>query len=141
MERERGRGRIQYIFGHTDDTTGFLSFVRVQDGDSSGWSPLNVGWLLKEGRFEQLDKTRSRMRNFRDPGTGWSGHMQVELVDVAGRRMEAEGFAVSHMSEQGAGSNALMRWEYEGRIGWGEDQDGWQLEHFRKMLSALRASR
>lgn len=139
VERERGRGRIQYIFGHTDDSTGFLSFVRVQDGDAAGWSPLNVGWLLKDGRFEQLDKTRSRMRNFRDPATGWSAHMEVELADVAGRRMEAEGFAVSHMCEQGAGSNALMRWEYEGRVGWGEDQDGWQLAHFRKMLAAMRA--
>ena len=34
VERERGRGRIQYIFGHTDDQTGFLSFVRPQDGDA-----------------------------------------------------------------------------------------------------------
>jgi hypothetical protein len=140
VERERGRGRIQYIFGHTDDTTGFLSFVRVQDGDRQGWSPLNVGWLLKDGRFEQLDKTRSRMRNFRDPATGWSAHMQVELVDLSGRRMEAEGFAVSHMCEHGAGSNALMRWEYDGRRGWGEDQDGWQLAHFRKMLGAMRST-
>src|SRR5690606_25893314 len=32
IERERGRGRLQYIFGHTDERTGFLSFVRPQDG-------------------------------------------------------------------------------------------------------------
>jgi hypothetical protein len=141
VERERGRGRIQYIFGHTDAQTGFLSFVRPQDGDAAGWSPMNVGWLLLDGEFQRLDKTRSRMRNFRDPETGWSAHMQVELVDVAGRRMEAEGFAVSHMCENGAGSNALMRWEYDGKIGWGEDQDGWRLDHFQKMLRALRATR
>ncbi len=36
VERERGRGRIQYIFGHTDGQTGFLSFVRPQDGDAVG---------------------------------------------------------------------------------------------------------
>jgi hypothetical protein len=141
IERERGRGRIQYIFGHTDARTGFLSFVRPQDGDASGWSPLNVGWLLRDGEFQRLDRTRSRMRNYRDPATGWSAHMQVELVDVTGRSMDAEGFAVSHMCEHGAGSNALMRWEYDGQIGWGEDQDGWQLDHFQKMLGALRATR
>ncbi len=141
VERERGRGRIQYIFGHTDGQTGFLSFVRPQDGDARGWSPLNVGWLLREGVFERLDKTKSRMRNFRDPRTGWSAHMEVDLTDVAGRHMEAEGFAVSHMCEHGAGSNALMRWEYDGHIGWGEDQDGWRLDHFQKMLRALRAHR
>lgn len=141
IERERGRGRIQYIFGHTGARTGFLSFVRPQDGDAAGWSPLNVGWLLKDGVFERLDRSRSRMRNFRDPNTGWSAHMEVELVDVAGRTMEAEGFALSHMCEHASGANALMRWEYDGQIGWGEDQDGWRAEHFVKMLTALRSTR
>jgi hypothetical protein len=138
IERERGRGRIQYIFGHSDDQTGFLSFVRPQDGDAEGWSPLNVGWLLKDGEFQRLDKTRSKMRNHRDPNTGWSGRMEVELVDVTGRTMQAEGESVAHMCEAGAGSNALMRWEYDGKTGWGEDQDGWRPDHFHAMLDALR---
>jgi hypothetical protein len=140
IERERGRGRIQYIFGHTGAETGFLSFVRPQDGDAAGWSPMNMGWLLKDGVFQRLDKTKSHMRNFRDPNTGWSAHMEVVMTDVTGRTMEAEGFSVSHMCEQAAGSNALMRWEYEGQIGWGEDQDGWRLDHFAKMVAALRAT-
>jgi hypothetical protein len=141
IERERGRGRIQYIFGHTGADSGFLSFVRPQDGDAAGWSPMNVGWLLRDGVFERLDKSKSRMRNFRDPATGWSAHMEVDITDVTGRRMEAEGFTVSHMCENGAGSNALMRWEYDGQIGWGEDQDGWRVDHFQKMVRALRAVR
>ena len=141
VERERGRGRIQYIFGHSDERTGFLSFVRPQDGDAAGWSPMNMGWLLREGVFHRLDKTRSRMRNYRDPRTGWSAHMEVDLTDMAGRTMQAEGFTVSHMCENAAGSNALMRWEYDGQIGWGEDQDGWRVDHFAKMLGQLRAVR
>jgi hypothetical protein len=141
IERERGRGRIQYIFGHTDERTGFLSFVRPQDGDAAGWSPLNAGWLLKDGVFHRIDKAKSRMRNFRDPNTGWSAHMQVDITDRAGRRMEAEGFAVSYMCESGSGANALMRWEYDGKVGWGEDQDGWRVDHFQKMMRALRATR
>jgi hypothetical protein len=141
VERERGRGRIQYIFGHTDERNGFLSFVRPQDGDAEGWSPMNNGWLLRDGVFANIDKTKSRMKNFRDPMTGWSDHMLVEAFDFAGRRMTAEGFAVSHMCEHGGGSNALFRWELDGKIGWGEDQDGWRPEHFRRMLDALRASR
>lgn len=102
---------------------------------------MNVGWLLKEGVFGRLDKAKSRMRNFRDPNTGWSTHMQVKLTDVTGRAMDAEGYAVSWMSESGAGANALMRWECDGMIGWGEDQDGWRPEHFTEMLHALRAIR
>jgi hypothetical protein len=27
------------------------------------------------------------------------------------------------------------------KIGWGEDQDGWRLDHFAKMTRALRATR
>lgn len=143
IERERGRGRIEYIFGHADDRTGFLSFVRPQDGDAKGWSPLNVGWLLKDGRFVRLDKTRSKMRNFRNRDTGWSEHMEVLLVDREGRSMEAEGFAVSYMCENGTGATAaLFRWEFEGQMGWGEDQDGgWRGDHFTKMVQALRATR
>jgi hypothetical protein len=140
IERERGRGRIQYIFGHVDATTGFLGFVRPQDGNAAGWSPMNVGWLLRDGEFRRLDPERSRMKNFRDPRTGWSAHMLVDLVDRSGRRMEAEGFSVSHMCEKGAGSNSLMRWELDGRVGWGEDQDGWQLPHFQRMLQAMRGT-
>jgi hypothetical protein len=34
-----------------------------------------------------------------------------------------------------------MRWEYDGKIGWGEDQDGWRVDHFQKMMRALRATR
>ena len=141
VERERGRGRIQYIFGHTDAQTGFLSFVRPQDGDARGRSPLNVGWLLKDGRFERLDKTKSWMRTYRDPRTGWSSHMEVFLADQAGRTMEAEGFAVSYMCEHQTSAHALMRWEYDGKIGWGEDQDVWSPAHWAKLLRALRAVR
>ncbi len=142
IERERGRGRIQYIFGHTADArTGFLSFVRPQDGDAKGWSPLNMGWLLRDGEFQRLDKTQSAMRSYRDRDTGWSQHMDVRLVDETGRSMEAEGFAVSHMCEHGSGANALMRWEFDGQIGWGEDQDGWRVDHFTRMHDALRAVR
>jgi len=139
IERERGRGRIDYIFGHADDQTGFLSFVRPQDGDARGRSPLNMGWLLKDGRFTRLDKAKSWMKVWRDPRTGWSQHMEVTLTDREGRTMEAEGLAMSWMSEHGTGANALMRWSFEGRTGWGEDQDGWRGEHFQRMLAALNS--
>lgn len=140
IERERGRGRIDYIFGHAGADTGFLGFVRPQDGDGSGWMPMNVGWLLRDGEFAYLDKAKSRMLNFRDPLTGWNTHMQVALTDELGRTMDVEGFAVSRMSEAGYGTNQLMRWEMDGKIGWGEDQDVWTGNHFVRMLDALKAA-
>ena len=142
IERERGRGRIQYIFGHSGPQTGFLAFVRVAEGDATGFSPLNHGWLLRDGRFERLAKSASRMRNHRDPVTGWSSHMDVHLTDVTGREMTAEGFTVSHICERaGGGSTALMRWEFDGELGWGEDQDIWHPKHFDRMRAALHATR
>ncbi len=63
------------------------------------------------------------------------------MTDVVGRSMRAEGFSVSHMCEHASGSNALMRWECDGKIGWGEDQDVWRRDHFTEMLAALRVTR
>jgi hypothetical protein len=33
-----------------------------------------------------------------------------------------------------------MRWDFDGKIGWGEDQDVWQGDHFMRMLDALKAA-
>jgi hypothetical protein len=142
IERERGRGRIEYIYGHSlDFQTGFLGFVRMQEADAKGWAPMNVGWLLKDGVFGRIDKDKSRMLNFRDPIAGWNSHMLVDLTDDQGRTMEAEGQSVSRMSEGGYGLNQLMRWEMEGKIGWGEDQDVWVGDHYARMVNAIRTTR
>ena len=140
IEREKGRGRIQYIFGHRPDGTGFLGFARLQDADADGWAPMNAGWIRRDGEFGTLDASQSRMRSFRNPKTGWCTHMQVELVDELGREMVSEGFTVSTMSEAGYGVNQLMRWDIDGGIGWGEDQDVWNPTHFVRMLDALKAT-
>ena len=65
--------------------------------------------------------------------------MQVEMLDAEGRTMLAEGTAVTRMSEAGYGTNQLMRWDFDGKVGWGEDQDVWNSKHFLRMLDALRA--
>jgi len=36
--------------------------------------------------------------------------------------------------------NQLMRWDIDGGIGWGEDQDVWNAAHFVRMLDALKAT-
>ncbi|MET0377144.1 MAG: hypothetical protein ABW128_23160 [Rhizorhabdus sp.] len=138
IERERGRGRIQYVFGHADEGTGFLGFVRPQDGNAAGWSPMNGGYLLHNGVYGSLDKQRSRLRCWRSVETGWCSHFEVEIVDQEGRSMQIEGAAVSRMSEAGYGTNQLVRWEFHRKIGWGEDQDVWNERHFLRMFDELR---
>ena len=98
---------------------------------------MNAGWIRRDGSFGSL-ADGSRMRVFRNPKTGWATHMQVELVDELGRTMQSEGFAVSTMSEAGYGVNQLMRWDIDGGIGWGEDQDVWRGDHFLRVLDALK---
>ena len=78
--------------------------------------------------------------NLRDTTFPGSAHMQVDLGDALGRTMEIEGFAISRMSELGYGVNQLMRWDFDGKIGWGEDQDVWNGPHIVRMLDALRVS-
>jgi hypothetical protein len=141
VERQRGRGRIQYMFGHVDASTGFLGFLRPQDGDAAGWSPVHVGWLLRDSEFGRLDAGRSRMRVYRDPDSGLTSHMEVELVDRRGRSMRVEGMAMSRIAERTAGGHSLMRWDFDGVIGWGEDQDVWRPDHFADLRAALGAVR
>ena len=102
---------------------------------------MNGGYLLRDGTYGSLNKNKSRMRAFRSPETGWCTHMQVELTDNLGREMVAEGMAVSRMSEAGYGTNQLMRWDYDGKIGWGEDQDCWHPRKWRQFLADERAAR
>ena len=47
----------------------------------------------------------------------------------------------SRIAERWGGGHSLMRWEMDGRIGWGEDQDVWKPEHFAAMREALQAVR
>ena len=142
VERSRGRGRIQYIFGTADAKTGFCAFVRPQDGDGSGWSPINSGFLMREGLVSPLVKQQSRMMAFRDPVFGFSRQILVAGADEAGRAFEAEGYAVSNMSFRGAPSqNALLRWEFDNKIAWGEDQDIWRPDHAEELLKTLRDNR
>ena len=140
VERERGRGRIQYVFGHVDATTGFLGFARPQEGDAKGWAPVHVGWQLRDGHFERLDAVRSRLRDWRDPATGWTAHIELELVDRTGRIMDVEGVATSRIAESGDTAHSLMRWEIDGQVAWGEDQDIWNPAHFRAMCDALQGA-
>ena len=94
---------------------------------------------MRDGQFGNLAASGSRMCAFRNPETGWCSHMAVELLDNLGRTMTIEGTAVSRMSEAGYGTNQLMRWDFDGKIAWGEDQDVWNGRHFQRMLQALRA--
>ncbi|QGN54209.1 hypothetical protein [Novosphingobium sp. Gsoil 351] len=99
---------------------------------------MNGGYLLRDGAYGSLNKAISRMRCFRSPETAWSAHMQVEMADLVGRKTTAEGMAMSQMSEAGYGTNQFMRWDFDGRVGWGEDQDVWDALHFVRMLDALK---
>jgi hypothetical protein len=57
----------------------------------------------------------------------------VDMNDVTGRWIEAEGFSGSHVGENAAGSNGFMRRESDGKVGRGEDRDGRRVDHFHEM--------
>jgi hypothetical protein len=56
--------------------------------------------------------------------------MEVEMTDVTGGPMEAEGFSLGRVWENASGSNALRRRDSDRKIGWGEDRDGRRADPF-----------
>lgn len=141
IDRERGRGRIQYIFGTADEKSGFLAFLRPQEGDETGWSPMNHGYLLRDGECIQL--ATGKLLDFRDPDTGFGDHYRFEATDEKGRELVADGYAVSRISDAssgGSGAHSLVRWAFDGKVGWGEDQDIWRPAHWADMMRQLQAT-
>lgn len=123
--------RAGYITGMTDPDTGFLAVTNVSpEGEKAAY-----GFLRRNGRTVPLaEGTRTGERN---PATGHSSTVRLDLTDQEGRRMIAEGEAVSRIvinRHSFIDINSLVRWDCGADgIAWGEEQDMWPMHHFEKM--------
>ena len=126
----RGRGRLSYVFGTVSPTEMFLVFclpARDADGDIER---LSSGYLVRDGRLRRLaDVTR---RNERDTATGAIASITLHGHDDEGLELNVSGHAVSRMALPGSSLciNTLLRFDVDGREGWGEDQDVWPMAEF-----------
>lgn len=132
-----GGGRLSYVFGTVSADEMFLIFTLPTSGEPAATeSALSSGYLVRDGRLRHLaDAVRV---DSRDTATGGVAEMRIVAHDVDGRELNVVGRAESRMFLPGSALciNTLVRFDVDGREGWGEDQDVWSMSRF----SAARRS-
>ena len=114
---KRGGGTSTYITCMIDPSTAFF-------GAGPG------GFLLLDG--VRLPLVSGSVRRERDKEWGFMTRIVVTGVDSAGRELEAVGDSVSRMAIPISGVagvcwQSLVRYEFNGVVGYGDDQDAWPL--------------
>ncbi|GMU79259.1 MAG: hypothetical protein AMXMBFR46_20520 [Acidimicrobiia bacterium] len=114
-EIHTGAGGIGYSFGVAGPRDAWLTYSIPQvDRD-----PVVCGFLLRDGEYGHV---LSGARNVRvDATTGWPTCIDIDAVDDLGRRLDVHGDALSR-HWKGHGGDTLMRWTWDDRTGFGEDQ-------------------
>jgi len=119
-----------YVTGAADAAHGFLAVTNPRpEGDRVAY-----GFLLRDGRTAGLAEGERRVD--RDPRAGWVTRITIEARDVAGREFVASGVTVSRMiinRHTFIDVNSLIRWDLDGTIAWGEDQDMWPVHRWARM--------
>lgn len=124
-------GRLSYVFGTVSAEEMFLIFTLPTSTEpAAAESALSSGYLVRDGRLRRL--ADAHRTDSRDPATGGVEQMRIAAQDVDGRRLNIVGNAVSRMFLPGGGLclNTLVRFDVDGREGWGEDQDVWSMARF-----------
>ncbi|MGE0388025.1 MAG: hypothetical protein AB7Q97_25145 [Gammaproteobacteria bacterium] len=122
---------VVYLFGHAAPDHGF--FVM-----GPGLGALH-GYIARGGR--RLELASSAQRIERDPGDGHIARIEVTARDEGGRELRALGTTVSFIlrpSGTGVALVHLVRWEFDGTVGWGELQDVWPCDLWARYRRAPR---
>jgi hypothetical protein len=119
-----------YITGMADPENGFLAVTNVRpEGDEIAY-----GFLRRDGRTVGL--AAGRRRADRDPASGFTTRIELEMTDQDGRRLTATGTPVSRIvinRHSFIDINSLVRWQLDDHeIAWGEEQDMWPVHRFSR---------
>jgi hypothetical protein len=108
---------------------GFLAVTNPRpEGDQVAY-----GFLRRDGRTAALAGGDRRVE--RDPRAGWITRITLEARDVEGRDMVASGVPVSRMiinRHTFIDVTSLIRWDLNGTLAWGEDQDMWPIHRWAR---------
>jgi len=126
--------RVGYSFGTAAADRGFLAFARPHRDGSSEPEPVTSGYLLRDGIRAPLVEGGRRV--VRDEAQGWPTRIELWATDADGRHLAVVGHAVNRIAFQAyprmLNWTSLMRWEDDGAVAWGEDQDVWPLGMWRR---------
>lgn len=125
-----------YITGATGPNDGFLAVTNVRDGRES----VAYGFLRIDGRTEDLASGERVVE--RDERHGWITAIRMTMTDTTGRRSIAIGAPISRMiinRHTFIDVNSLVRWEFDGVVACGEDQDMWPVHRWAARQREARA--
>lgn len=99
------------------------------------------GWLILDG--ERVAVQDARTKTVYDPETMMPTGCEAHVVDVAGREYHFSGQVTAgapiHPFPNNRAPICLVRWEYEGRTGWGDLQQSQGNDFLMRYLGANRA--
>ncbi len=119
--------RAAYVTGAMDEAHGFLAVTAT----TAEADPVAYGFLRRDGRTVGIAGGERTVT--RDPREGWIERIEVDAIDNDGRPLHAVGEPVSRMiinRHTFIDINSLVRWDVDGTVGWGEDQDMWPVHDF-----------
>jgi len=118
-----------YLTGASAAAHGFLAVTNPRPESE----PVAYGFLRRDGQTAALAGGERGVD--RDPRTGWITRVTLEARDVAGREMIASGVPVSRMiinRHTFIDVTSLIRWDLNGALAWGEDQDMWPVHRWAR---------
>jgi hypothetical protein len=123
-----GTGGVGYSFGTAGPRDAWLVYaIPTLEAD-----PVVCGFLLRDGEYGHVLSGERHLTV--DAATGWPTAIEIEAHDDRGRTFTARGEAASR-HWKGHGGDTLLRWQWEGCTGWGEDQSYFSRavwEHLRR---------
>ena len=119
-----------YVTGVASASHGFLAVTNVE----ADRNPVAYGFLRRGEHTVRL--TGGERRTVRDAVHGWITHIELDASDAEGRKIVAVGEPVSRIiinRHTFIDINSLVRWNINGEVGWGEDQDMWPVHRWSRM--------
>jgi len=124
---ERGYHRVGYTWG-ADEAVSFLTY----SSPTAESDEVHTGYVRRDGVTGRIESGRRVVA--RDPAEGWVTGIELDVTDSSGRRHRAAAEASSRMILPGATNiciNTSLRWDVDGRVLHGEDQDVWPIKEWR----------
>jgi hypothetical protein len=117
----RPREGVGYPFATASPRDSWLLYTRPTIVDGVPSDDVGTGYLLRDGVYAHLARGTRRTRL--DPATRWIERIEIDATDELGRDLHATGELVARHGDPGTSSGTgLFRWEWDGLVGWGEDQ-------------------
>ena len=132
----RRQPKLGYCHATVGPDSSFLS-ISI---DRKGHDGVIGGYLMRDGEWSRLTSgTRTVTRDAK----GRPAEVRIEAIDERGRPLEALGTTVSRQVFTAYPDmfcwNSLARWDFDGAVAWGEDQDIWHPRKWRAYAGEIGA--